>query len=102
LNFRVESGKPYLSLAEQNPVEAALICIDKTSGAIKALVGGKDYGQTEFNRATQAKRQPGSSFKPFIFATAFDKGLTPATLMEDSPITFHFRAGSQVMICGKA
>ena len=55
LNFRVESGKPYLSLAEQNPVEAALICIDKTSGAIKALVGGKDYGQTEFNRATQAK-----------------------------------------------
>ncbi len=88
LNFRVESGKPYLSLAEQNPVEAALICIDKTSGAIKALVGGKDYGQTEFNRAIQAKRQPGSSFKPIIYAAALDKGLTPASVLMDTPLVF--------------
>ena len=88
LNFRVEPGKPYLSLAEQNPVEAALICIDKTSGAIKALVGGKDYGQTEFNRATQAKRQPGSSFKPIIYAAGLDKGLTPASVLMDTPLVF--------------
>jgi penicillin-binding protein 1A len=88
LNFRVESGKPYLSLAEQNPVEAALICIDKTSGAIKALVGGKDYGQTEFNRATQAKRQPGSSFKPIIYAAGLDKDLTPASVLMDTPLVF--------------
>ena len=88
LNFRVESGKPYLSLAEQNPVEAALLCIDKTSGAIKALVGGKDYGQTEFNRAIQARRQPGSSFKPIIYAAALDKGLTPASILMDTPLVF--------------
>jgi len=88
LNFRVESGKPYLSLAEQNPVEAALICIEKTSGAIKALVGGKDHGQTEFNRATQAKRQPGSSFKPIIYAAGLDKGLTPASVLMDTPLIF--------------
>jgi len=88
LNFRVESGKPYLSLAEQNPVEAAVICIEKTSGAIKALVGGKDHGQTEFNRATQAKRQPGSSFKPIIYAAGLDKGLTPASVLMDTPLIF--------------
>jgi penicillin-binding protein 1A len=88
LSFRVESGKPYLSLAEQNPVEAALLCIDKSSGAIKALVGGKDYGQTEFNRAVQAKRQPGSSFKPLIYAAALDKNLTPASVLMDTPLAF--------------
>ena len=88
LNFRVEPGKPYLSLAEQNPVEAALFCIDKTTGAIKALVGGKDHGQTEFNRAIQAKRQPGSSFKPIIYAAALDKGLTPGSVLMDTPLVF--------------
>jgi penicillin-binding protein 1A len=88
LNFRVEPGKPYLSLAEQNPVEAALLCIDKTTGAIKALVGGKDYSQTEFNRATQARRQPGSSFKPIIYAAGLDKGLTPASVLMDTPLVF--------------
>ncbi len=88
LNFRVDPGKPYLSLAEQNPVEAALICIDKTTGAIKALVGGKDHRQTEFNRATQAKRQPGSAFKPIIYAAGLDKGLTPASVLMDTPLVF--------------
>jgi penicillin-binding protein 1A len=61
------------------------------------MVGGYDFERSKFNRVTQAKRQPGSAFKPFVYATAFDKGLTPVTLMEDSPITFHFRAGSQVV-----
>jgi penicillin-binding protein 1A len=88
LNFRTEPGKPYLSLAEQNPVEAALLAIDRPTGAIKALVGGKDYGQTEFNRAVQSKRQPGSSFKPLIYAAALDKDFTPGTVILDAPISF--------------
>ena len=88
LNFRLEPGRPYLTLAEQNPVEAALLCIDRSSGAIKALVGGKDYSQTEFNRAVQSKRQPGSSFKPIIYAAALDKDFTPATVIMDAPLVF--------------
>jgi penicillin-binding protein 1A len=51
-------------------------------------VGGKDHGQTEFNRATQAKRQPGSSFKPIIYAAGLDKGLTPASVLMDTPLIF--------------
>jgi penicillin-binding protein 1A len=88
LNFKITPGKPYLSLAEQNPVEAALLALDRSSGAIKALVGGKDYSQTEFNRAVQSKRQPGSSFKPIIYAAALDKDFTPGTVIMDAPITF--------------
>ncbi|GAH98860.1 unnamed protein product, partial [marine sediment metagenome] len=53
-----------------------------------AMVGGKDFGESKFNRATQAYRQPGSAFKPFIYLTALDNGFTPSNIIEDSPITF--------------
>jgi len=86
-----------LTLEQDPELEGALVALDPRDGAVRAMVGGYDFERSKFNRATQAKRQPGSAFKPFIYATAFDKGLTPATLMEDTPITFHFRAGSQVM-----
>lgn len=56
--------------------QAALVSIDGT-GAIRALVGGRDYATSQFNRAVKAKRQPGSSFKPFVYAAALEKGLTP-------------------------
>ena len=65
--------------------QAALVSIDGT-GAIRALVGGKDYADSQFNRAVKAKRQPGSSFKPFVYATALEKGLTPASIFNDAPI----------------
>ncbi|MGV2103006.1 PBP1A family penicillin-binding protein [Rhizobium sp. 21-4511-3d] len=65
--------------------QAALVSIDGT-GAIRALVGGKDYAESQFNRAVKAKRQPGSSFKPFVYAAALEKGLTPASVFNDAPI----------------
>ncbi len=65
--------------------QAALVSIDGT-GAIRALVGGRDYATSQFNRAVKAKRQPGSSFKPFVYAAALEKGLTPDSVFNDAPI----------------
>lgn len=67
-------------------VEAALVSVDPTNGAIRSLVGGFDYELNKFNHATQALRQPGSSFKPFIYSAALEKGYTPATVVNDAPI----------------
>jgi penicillin-binding protein 1A len=68
-------------------VQGALFCMDVKTGAIRAMVGGRDFNKSEFNRATQSRRQPGSAFKPIIYTAAFDKGLTPATLFVDSPVS---------------
>jgi penicillin-binding protein 1A len=77
-----------LSPMDKDQVEAALFCIESRTGGVKALIGGKNYGQNEFNRAVQSRRQPGSSFKPIIYAAALEKGFTPATSIMDSPIYF--------------
>nr|WP_294841727.1 penicillin-binding protein 1A [uncultured Methylotenera sp.] len=69
-------------------VESALISIDPETGAIRALVGGFDFNHNKFNHVTQAWRQPGSSFKPFIYSAALEKGYTPATIVEDAPLSF--------------
>jgi len=68
-------------------VEAGFISIDPKTGAIRALVGGFDYNHNKFNHVTQAWRQPGSSFKPFIYSAALEKGFTAATLVADTPLT---------------
>lgn len=68
--------------------EGAIIAIEPQTGYIKAMVGGKDFGESKFNRATQAYRQPGSAFKPFIYLTALDNGFTPSNIIEDSPVTY--------------
>jgi len=68
--------------------QSALISLDPNNGAIRALVGGFSFEQSNYNRATQAKRQPGSSFKPFIYSAALDQGYTAATLVNDAPIVF--------------
>lgn len=74
-------------LAAQLPqVEAALIGIDPANGAVRALVGGFDFTRNKFNHVTQAWRQPGSSFKPFIYSAALEKGFTPASIIEDEPL----------------
>nr|WP_237758249.1 penicillin-binding protein 1A [Legionella londiniensis] len=73
-------------LAQIPQVEAALVAMDPNSGAIKALVGGFNFERSKFNRATQSSRQPGSSFKPFIYAAALNKGYSLATLINDAPI----------------
>ncbi|PPD56532.1 MAG: penicillin-binding protein 1A [Methylotenera sp.] len=66
-------------------VEAALVALDPANGAITALVGGFDFNKNKFNHVTQAWRQPGSSFKPFVYSAALEKGLTPASIIEDEP-----------------
>lgn len=81
------SGNPKLSELPQ--ASASLVSIDPYDGAIKAIVGGYDFASSKFNRATQAYRQPGSNFKPFIYAAAFDLGHTPASVINDAPIVFN-------------
>ena len=85
---RVEQLNPQIKLSlEQKPwVEGALVAIQPQTHRVLAMVGGYDFASSNFNRATQAKRQPGSSFKPFVYATAIDEGVvTPATVINDAP-----------------
>ena len=82
----VESGEFIL---EQTPlVECALIALDPRTGAVQAMVGGYDFTRSQFNRAVMARRQPGSAFKPLIYASALQQGLTPATLVLDAPVVY--------------
>ncbi|MBX9811727.1 MAG: penicillin-binding protein 1A [Burkholderiales bacterium] len=69
-------------------VESALVSVDPRDGAIRALVGGFDFSRSQYNHVTQALRQPGSSFKPFIYSAALEKGFTAATVINDAPLTF--------------
>ena len=73
-------------LAEVPAVSAAFVALDPHDGAIDALVGGFDFGASKYNRAIQARRQPGSAFKPFLYSAALEHGFTPATLVNDAPI----------------
>lgn len=74
---------------EQTPlVEGALVALDPRNGSVRAMVGGYNFQQSEYNRAVMAHRQPGSAFKPIIYATALDQGLSPATLVVDAPVVY--------------
>lgn len=75
-------------LAQIPAVQGALVALDPEDGGIRALVGGFSFGRSKFNRATQSDRNPGSSFKPFVYSAAFEKGFTPATIVNDAPIVF--------------
>ena len=86
IRIKKSSGKWRLSQVPN--VNGALISINSNSGAISALSGGYDFRLSKFNRATQAKRQPGSSFKPFIYSAALNKGYTPASIVNDAPKVF--------------
>ena len=84
-----ESGSLWsLSLEQEPEVESALISLEPHTGHIKALIGGYDFSKSQFNRAIQAVRQPGSVFKPIVYATAISKGFSPASIIIDSPIIF--------------
>ena len=69
-------------------VEGAFVALDPRDGSIRALVGGFDFAKNKFNHVTQAWRQPGSSFKPFIYSAALERGFTPATVINDAPLFF--------------
>lgn len=76
------------SITQLPEVEGAFVALDPRTGAIRAMVGGFDYSKSKFNHVTQAWRQPGSSFKPFIYSASLEKGFTPATVINDAPLFF--------------
>jgi penicillin-binding protein 1A len=83
-----------VSLEEDSGVQGALVAIDNNTGDIKAMVGGRDFNLSKFNRATQAFRQAGSSFKPYVYTAAIDRGAMPEDTVVDAPITFTNASGS--------
>jgi len=76
------------SITQLPEVEGAFVALDPRTGAVRAMVGGFDYSKSKFNHVTQAWRQPGSSFKPFIYSASLEKGFTPATVINDAPLFF--------------
>lgn len=97
LNQRINTGsiirlqkddKGIWQISQLPQVEAAFVSADPRSGAIYSLVGGFDFDRNQFNHITQAWRQPGSSFKPFVYSAALEKGFTPATVINDAPLIF--------------
>ena len=84
----ITGSSVFASLEQKPSVQGALFSMDAQTGAVLAMEGGYDWEDSEFNRATQAQRQPGSSFKPIIFASAIEKGFTPASIVVDSPIVY--------------
>jgi len=83
-----------VSLEEDSGVQGALVALDNKTGGIKAMVGGRDFNLSKFNRATQALRQAGSSFKPYVYTAAIDRGAKPEDTVVDEPITFTNASGS--------
>jgi penicillin-binding protein 1A len=83
-----ERDTVYFDLEQTPLVEGALMALDPRTGAIRAMVGGYDFTRSEFNRTVLARRQPGSAFKPIIYATAFNAGLSPATVVLDTPVVY--------------
>jgi len=84
----VRNTKGDWTLTQLPEVEGAFVSMDPQTGAIRSLVGGFDFGKNKFNHVTQAWRQPGSSFKPFIYSAALEKGFTPSTVVNDAPLFF--------------
>jgi penicillin-binding protein 1A len=83
-----------LALEQWPKAQSALLCVEAQSGHVKAMLGGSDFATSQFNRAVQSRRQPGSAFKPVIYAAALDMGYTPASVIIDAPIVFE-DAGSE-------
>lgn len=91
---KIEKDKTTFELQQIPQVQGALVAMDPHTGRVLAIQGGWKYGPSQFNRATQAKRQAGSAFKPFIYLAALDKGFTPATLVLDAPFVMEQSPGS--------
>ena len=92
----VQGAKGEWGITQLPEVEGAFVSLDPRTGAVRTMVGGFDFSKSKFNHVTQAWRQPGSSFKPFIYSAALEKGFTPATVINDAPLFFDAGAtGSQ-------
>jgi len=86
-------GKAHVSLEQDSGAEGSIIAIDNATGEIKAMVGGRDFNLSKFNRATQALRQTGSSFKPYVYTAVMDQGGSPEETIVDAPVTFQTASG---------
>jgi penicillin-binding protein 1A len=93
VNRRRAPPAPTAVLANRPALEGALVAVDPATGDLVAMVGGYDYGRSQFNRATQSRRQIGSAMKPFIYAAAIDSGLTPVSIRWDTPVSFKTSSG---------
>ncbi|MBI9083902.1 MAG: PBP1A family penicillin-binding protein [Desulfobacterales bacterium] len=91
-----KTGVWKLALEQTPKAQSALLCTEAETGQVKVMIGGRDFMESQFNRAIQSRRQPGSAFKPVIFAAALDKGYTPASVIIDSPIVFHDQAEDMI------
>ncbi|HEY0503782.1 MAG TPA: penicillin-binding protein 1A [Lysobacter sp.] len=87
------AAKPAYRLDQVPQAQAALVSLEPSNGALRALSGGYSFAGAKFNRATQARRQPGSSFKPFVYSAAFERGFNPASVVLDAPVVFKDRRG---------
>lgn len=85
----IEKGRPpidwHVALEQRPEIQAAVFCMESQTGRVKTMVGGRDFSESQFNRAIQARRQPGSAFKPIIYAAALDRGMSPSTIILDAP-----------------
>ncbi len=91
LDERTADGTLRLSLVQHPEAQGAMVALDPHSGQVRAMVGGYDFAESQFNRALQARRLPGSAIKPIIYAAALDKGYTPSTIVYDTPVIFKGR-----------
>ena len=85
-----------MAFGSGSKAQSALVSLDPKHGAIRALVGGMGFELSKFNRATQAKRQPGSNFKPFLYASALQAGITPSTVINDAPVVLDNLAAAEI------
>ena len=89
LGEQIESGARRATLEQDSGAQGALLAIDNTTGDVLAMVGGRDWALSQFNRATQAERQTGSSFKPYVYTTAIEEGAKPDDMIVDAPVSFN-------------
>ena len=89
-----ERGGVKVTLEQDSGAQGALLAIDNATGEVKAMVGGRDFDQSKFNRATQALRQTGSSFKPYVYTAAVEEGISPDDVIYDGPTTFSTASGA--------
>ncbi|MFL2503185.1 MAG: penicillin-binding protein 1A [Luminiphilus sp.] len=94
--IRIRESEEGWRLAQVPKAQSALVSLDPKHGAIRALVGGMGFELSKFNRATQAKRQPGSNFKPFLYASALRAGITPSTVINDAPVVLDNLAAAEI------
>jgi len=92
-----QTGFTWLVALEQTPkAQGALVCLDAETGEVKTMLGGRSFDESQFNRAMQSRRQPGSAFKPLIYSAALDRGMTPVTIIMDSPYVSSPNAAGEV------